>query len=77
MFCCKILEIERVPRFPQCMILEGGSIHVDGEGKYVVFTLMITWRLFAFFFCLPNILRRHLLFIASSCMHPLLSMIRI
>lgn len=33
MFCCKILEIERVPRFPQSMILEGGSIHVDGEGK--------------------------------------------
>ncbi|XP_034672987.1 agmatine deiminase [Vitis riparia] len=28
----KILEIERVPRFPQSMILEGGSIHVDGEG---------------------------------------------
>lgn len=28
----KILDIERVPRFPQSMILEGGSIHVDGEG---------------------------------------------
>ncbi|PIA57541.1 hypothetical protein AQUCO_00600330v1 [Aquilegia coerulea] len=28
----KILEIERVPRFPQSLILEGGSIHVDGEG---------------------------------------------
>ncbi|KAA8542335.1 hypothetical protein F0562_023529 [Nyssa sinensis] len=28
----KILEIERLPRFPQYMILEGGSIHVDGEG---------------------------------------------
>ena len=40
MFCCKILDIEKVPRFPQSMILEGGSIHVDGEGKYVVFTLM-------------------------------------
>ncbi|GKV54048.1 hypothetical protein SLEP1_g60558 [Rubroshorea leprosula] len=28
----KILEIERLPRFPQTLILEGGSIHVDGEG---------------------------------------------
>ncbi|XP_019189754.1 PREDICTED: agmatine deiminase-like [Ipomoea nil] len=28
----KILSIERFPRFPQSMILEGGSIHVDGEG---------------------------------------------
>ncbi|XP_059639888.1 agmatine deiminase [Cornus florida] len=28
----KILAIEMLPRFPQCMILEGGSIHVDGEG---------------------------------------------
>eukprot|EP00249_Psilotum_nudum_P018911 c27016_g1_i2 orf=345-1613(+) len=28
----KILQIERLPRFPQSMILEGGSIHVDGEG---------------------------------------------
>ncbi|PWA91521.1 porphyromonas-type peptidyl-arginine deiminase family protein [Artemisia annua] len=28
----KILSIERVPRFPQSIILEGGSIHVDGEG---------------------------------------------
>lgn len=28
----KILEIEKVPRFPHTMILEGGSIHVDGEG---------------------------------------------
>ncbi|EPS63668.1 hypothetical protein M569_11111, partial [Genlisea aurea] len=28
----KILEIEKVPRFPHSMILEGGSIHVDGEG---------------------------------------------
>ncbi|KAI3918912.1 hypothetical protein MKW98_017360 [Papaver atlanticum] len=28
----KILEIEKVPRFPQTLILEGGSIHVDGEG---------------------------------------------
>ncbi|GKD77029.1 agmatine deiminase [Tanacetum coccineum] len=27
-----ILSLERVPRFPQSMILEGGSIHVDGEG---------------------------------------------
>ncbi|GLU20296.1 hypothetical protein SLE2022_365040 [Rubroshorea leprosula] len=28
----KILGIERLPRFPQTLILEGGSIHVDGEG---------------------------------------------
>lgn len=28
----KILAIERIPRFPQSIILEGGSIHVDGEG---------------------------------------------
>ncbi|CAO2827642.1 unnamed protein product [Amaranthus hypochondriacus] len=28
----KILEIEKVLRFPHSMILEGGSIHVDGEG---------------------------------------------
>lgn len=28
----KILEIEKLPRFPHSMILEGGSIHVDGEG---------------------------------------------
>lgn len=28
----KILGIEKLPRFPQSLILEGGSIHVDGEG---------------------------------------------
>ncbi|KAF7838577.1 agmatine deiminase [Senna tora] len=28
----KILEIEKIPRFPQTIVLEGGSIHVDGEG---------------------------------------------
>ncbi|BAT76482.1 hypothetical protein LR48_Vigan01g269400 [Vigna angularis] len=28
----KILETEKIPRFPQSMVLEGGSIHVDGEG---------------------------------------------
>ncbi|XP_057951467.1 agmatine deiminase [Malania oleifera] len=28
----KILEIENIPRFPQSIVLEGGSIHVDGEG---------------------------------------------
>ncbi|PIN06957.1 Agmatine deiminase [Handroanthus impetiginosus] len=28
----KILEIENIPRIPHSMILEGGSIHVDGEG---------------------------------------------
>lgn len=28
----KILSTERLPRFPHSMVLEGGSIHVDGEG---------------------------------------------
>uniref|UniRef100_A0A0D6QX75 Agmatine deiminase n=1 Tax=Araucaria cunninghamii TaxID=56994 RepID=A0A0D6QX75_ARACU len=28
----KILEVERLIRFPHSMIMEGGSIHVDGEG---------------------------------------------
>ncbi|CAK9330033.1 unnamed protein product [Citrullus colocynthis] len=28
----KILDIERVPRFLNTIVLEGGSIHVDGEG---------------------------------------------
>ncbi|KAK4485810.1 hypothetical protein RD792_008457 [Penstemon davidsonii] len=28
----KVLEIEKIPRFSHSMILEGGSIHVDGEG---------------------------------------------
>ncbi|KAL0441995.1 UNVERIFIED_CONTAM: Agmatine deiminase [Sesamum radiatum] len=28
----KVLEIEKIPRFAHSMILEGGSIHVDGEG---------------------------------------------
>lgn len=28
----KILENERLPRFPNSIVLEGGSIHVDGEG---------------------------------------------
>ncbi|XP_031406600.1 agmatine deiminase isoform X2 [Punica granatum] len=28
----KILQVEKLPRFPQNLILEGGSIHVDGEG---------------------------------------------
>ncbi|KAE8721528.1 Agmatine deiminase [Hibiscus syriacus] len=28
----KILGNERLPRFPHPMVLEGGSIHVDGEG---------------------------------------------
>ncbi|KAK9198835.1 hypothetical protein WN944_014021 [Citrus x changshan-huyou] len=27
----KILSTERLPRFPHSMVLEGGSIHVDGE----------------------------------------------
>lgn len=28
----QILEIERIHRFSNPMVLEGGSIHVDGEG---------------------------------------------
>ncbi|KAK1382775.1 hypothetical protein POM88_020510 [Heracleum sosnowskyi] len=28
----KIISVERLPRFPQSIILGGGSIHVDGEG---------------------------------------------
>ncbi|XP_011008786.1 PREDICTED: agmatine deiminase [Populus euphratica] len=28
----KILGTEKIPRFPHFMILEGGSIHVDGDG---------------------------------------------
>ena len=32
----QILGLERVPRFPQKMILEGGSIHVDGEGDVLI-----------------------------------------
>lgn len=28
----KVMEIEKLPRFSHSMILEGGSIHVDGEG---------------------------------------------
>ncbi|ESW27183.1 hypothetical protein PHAVU_003G180900 [Phaseolus vulgaris] len=28
----KILGIEKIPRFSHSMVLEGGSIHVDGEG---------------------------------------------
>lgn len=28
----KIISVERLHRFPQSIILEGGSIHVDGEG---------------------------------------------
>ncbi|KAL2620209.1 hypothetical protein R1flu_000414 [Riccia fluitans] len=31
----KILELERVPRFSHSMVLEGGSIHVDGEGTCI------------------------------------------
>ncbi|CAL5031576.1 unnamed protein product [Urochloa decumbens] len=31
----KIVEIERVSRFPHKMVLEGGSIHVDGEGTCI------------------------------------------
>ncbi|KAL7189881.1 hypothetical protein ACSBR1_039505 [Camellia fascicularis] len=32
----KILEVERVPRFPHSMILKGGAIHVDGEGILIL-----------------------------------------
>lgn len=32
----QILEIEKLPRFPQSIILEGGSIHVDGEGECLI-----------------------------------------
>lgn len=28
----KVLEIERIPRYKAPLVLEGGSIHVDGEG---------------------------------------------
>ncbi|TVT98356.1 hypothetical protein EJB05_56360, partial [Eragrostis curvula] len=31
----KILEMERIPRFPHKMVLEGGSVHVDGEGTCI------------------------------------------
>lgn len=31
----KILDIEKVPRFFQSLVLEGGSIHVDGEGTCI------------------------------------------
>lgn len=31
----KIVEIERIPRFSHKMVLEGGSIHVDGEGTCI------------------------------------------
>ena len=27
------MEIEKIPVFPQTIVLEGGSIHVDGKGK--------------------------------------------
>ncbi|MCK0206591.1 agmatine deiminase [Starkeya koreensis] len=32
MIAAKMLEIERAPRYAAPLILEGGSIHVDGEG---------------------------------------------
>ncbi|KAL3681735.1 hypothetical protein R1sor_024691 [Riccia sorocarpa] len=31
----KILDIERAPKFSLSMVLEGGSIHVDGEGTCI------------------------------------------
>ncbi|PWR19778.1 agmatine deiminase [Zavarzinia compransoris] len=32
LIAAKILEVERVPRYRAPLVLEGGSIHVDGEG---------------------------------------------
>jgi len=34
----KVLEIERVPRYKAPLVLEGGSIHVDGEGTCITTT---------------------------------------
>ena len=34
------MELERLPRFPHQMVLEGGSIHVDGEGNFLLMTFM-------------------------------------
>lgn len=34
----KICDIERVPSFTPDMVLEGGSIHVDGEGSLLTTT---------------------------------------
>lgn len=31
----KVLEVERVPRYKAPLVLEGGSIHVDGEGTCI------------------------------------------
>jgi agmatine deiminase len=31
----KVLEIERIPRYKAPLVLEGGSIHVDGEGTCI------------------------------------------
>ncbi|VAI17626.1 unnamed protein product [Triticum turgidum subsp. durum] len=31
----KVLELERIPRFETNFVLEGGSIHVDGEGTCI------------------------------------------
>ncbi|KAI4990840.1 hypothetical protein ZWY2020_039211 [Hordeum vulgare] len=31
----KVLELERIPRFETNLVLEGGSIHVDGEGTCI------------------------------------------
>ncbi|KAL4345185.1 hypothetical protein AHAS_Ahas11G0253100 [Arachis hypogaea] len=39
----KILAIERVHRFSHSMILEGGSIHVDGEGTCLTTEDKIIW----------------------------------
>uniref|UniRef100_A0A453KPX7 Agmatine deiminase n=1 Tax=Aegilops tauschii subsp. strangulata TaxID=200361 RepID=A0A453KPX7_AEGTS len=34
----KVLELERIPRFETNFVLEGGSIHVDGEGRTCITT---------------------------------------
>jgi agmatine deiminase len=35
MVACKVAEIERVDRYKAPFVLEGGSIHVDGEGTLI------------------------------------------
>jgi len=35
MVACKVAEIERIDRYKAPIVLEGGSIHVDGEGTVI------------------------------------------